>query len=160
MRLPYVDAQPMATHSQSNPFGDVSKYFYQRFQRSYLGTLPRYLPQGFLNQFTLKVPSMFIAAIRTLCLNDHVVHDYTTGHHLMHGLKRPYFSWVTNNSSPSLEHTKCTVEIFPTSLLHLGKSLIYFLFGDYELSSLVWPGQDKFHHQDNMVYQYALQLMS
>jgi hypothetical protein len=46
--------------------------------------LPSTRPRGWLNQLTLKVPSVFTAVIRTLCLDDHVVHDHRTCHHLMH----------------------------------------------------------------------------
>jgi hypothetical protein len=44
------------------------------------------------NQLTPKVPSMLIAAIRTLHLDSHIVHAHTTFPDVMHGLKRPYSS--------------------------------------------------------------------
>jgi hypothetical protein len=63
-----------------------------------------------LNQVALKFPSTDIEAIRMLCLNlDHVVHDHTTCHHLMHGLQRSCSSWVMNNSPPRLEYIDDTI---------------------------------------------------
>src|ERR1041385_695755 len=56
-----------------------------------------------------------------LALNDHVVQDDTTIHHLPYLRFRPGQSGVSDNSKSRLEHTKCPLYILPASLLALGK---------------------------------------
>jgi hypothetical protein len=63
-----------------------------------------FLHRVWFNQLTLKILFVFIAGTMTLRLDDHVVHDHTTGRHLIHGLNRLCSSWVTNNSPLNLEH--------------------------------------------------------
>jgi hypothetical protein len=73
------------------------------------------LPSPWLNQFTLRLLLLVKEAI-TLALNNHVLHNHTTSHHLLYGLVAPCSSRVSNNSPPTLEHTKWLLHILPTCL--------------------------------------------
>jgi hypothetical protein len=87
--------------------------------------LKRRSPRLWLNQLALKLPFLVMEAfIITLLLSDHGVHDYTSNHHLPHGLKVSCCNRVTNNSTPRLEHTKYPLHIFPLSILIFGKPLL------------------------------------
>src|SRR3954466_15769027 len=56
-----------------------------------------------------------------LALNDHVVQDDTTIHHLPYLIFRPSLSGVPDNGKSRLEHPKCPLDILPAILLALGK---------------------------------------
>jgi hypothetical protein len=81
------------------------------------------------NQLTLKILPLIIDAIITLFFNDHVMHDHTSSHDLPHMLNTPCLSWVTNNGPTRLKNTKCSLHIFPASLLFFGKPIVFLLSG-------------------------------
>ena len=56
-----------------------------------------------------------------LTLNDHVVQDHTTLHHLPHVGLRLSHSWVPDNGKSRLQRTKCSLDILPASLPALRK---------------------------------------
>jgi hypothetical protein len=60
---------------------------------------------------------LVIDVVIPLILNDHIVHDGTSSHHIPHPLRTPSSSRVPNNSPPWLKHTKCPLHILPCSLL-------------------------------------------
>jgi hypothetical protein len=66
-------------------------------------------------------------AFIALILDDHVVHNHASSHHLLHHLCASCPSKVLNNNPPRLEHTKCTLHILPACLLSLGKPSIFLL---------------------------------
>jgi hypothetical protein len=68
--------------------------------------LPKCHPYRWLSQLTLKISALVIYAVITLVLNDHVVHDHTSCHHIPYPLCAPSSSRVANNSPPRLKHTK------------------------------------------------------
>jgi hypothetical protein len=57
------------------------------------------------------------------------VHDHTSSHDLLHLLNTPYLSWVTNNGPTRLKNTKCSLNIFPASLLFFCKPTVLLLSG-------------------------------
>jgi hypothetical protein len=59
-----------------------------------------------------------------LTLNNHVMHDDTCIHGFPHLSLRPRKCREPNNNELSLEHTKCTLDILPASLLTLCKPRI------------------------------------
>src|SRR3954467_12084044 len=56
-----------------------------------------------------------------LALNDHVVQDDTTIHHLPQLIFRPSQSGVPDNGKSRLKHPNFLLDILPASLLTLGK---------------------------------------
>jgi hypothetical protein len=68
-------------------------------------------------------------------LDDHVMHDHTSLHHLPHLIVRPGKSRIPNNRKLSLKHTKCPLDIVLAALLTLRKVVIL---------STCWRG-DYFH---------------
>jgi hypothetical protein len=60
----------------------------------------RCYPWYWLSQLTLKIPALIIDIIIPLVLNDHIVHDHTSSHHISHHLRTPSSSRVPNNSPP------------------------------------------------------------
>jgi hypothetical protein len=82
-----------------------------------------------INQLTLKILPLIIDTIITLLLNDHVVHDHISSHDLPHLLNNLLLSSVTNNGPTRLENTKCSLHIFPTSLLFFRKPTVFLLSG-------------------------------
>jgi hypothetical protein len=59
-----------------------------------------------------------------LILNDHILHDYTCIHSIPHLIFRPDKCRELDNSESSPEHTNCTLDILPASLLTLRKPRI------------------------------------
>jgi hypothetical protein len=98
--------------------------------------------------------------ITTLIINDHVVHDHTSGHHLRHVINASYSSRVPKNSPLGLEHTKFQIHIFPTSLLLLRKHHLFSLLRKHRLSTQVWTSQDICHRLDNCPCLLAWSLIS
>jgi hypothetical protein len=64
-----------------------------------------------------------------LILDDHVVHDHISSHHLPHHLCALCPTRVLNNSSSRLEHTKCTLYILLACLLSFSKPPIFSFVG-------------------------------
>jgi hypothetical protein len=60
--------------------------------------IPRCHPCRWLSQFTLKISALVIDVVVPFILNDHVVHDHTSSHHIPHPLWAPSYSRVPNNS--------------------------------------------------------------
>jgi hypothetical protein len=60
--------------------------------------LPRYHPCCWLSQLTLKILALVIDDVVSLVLNDHVVHDHTSSHHIPYSLWALSFSRVPNNT--------------------------------------------------------------
>jgi hypothetical protein len=79
------------------------------------------------NQLTLELPPLVMDVFIALILNDHVMYDHASSHDLPHHLCAPCPRRVANNSPPRLEHTKCTVHIFPAYFLSLSKPSIFLL---------------------------------
>jgi hypothetical protein len=48
--------------------------------------LPRCHPYRWLSQLTLKILALVIDVVISLVLNDHIVHDHTSSHHIPHPL--------------------------------------------------------------------------
>jgi hypothetical protein len=70
---------------------------------------------------TYVVVCMIIIWFSPLTLNNYVVQDHTTVHHLLHLRFRPSKSWVPDNGKTRLDHTKCTLDILPSCHLTLEK---------------------------------------
>jgi hypothetical protein len=58
-------------------------------------------------------------------LNDHIVHSHTCIHDLPHLIFRPGKCREPDNSESSMEHAKCSLNIFPASLLILRKPRLF-----------------------------------
>jgi hypothetical protein len=54
-------------------------------------------------------------------LDDHVAHDHTSMHHIPYVVLRPGKSIGTNNRKSRPEHTKCSLDMLPATLLTLKK---------------------------------------
>jgi hypothetical protein len=73
-------------------------------------------------------PMMLVKkAFISLILNDHVVHNHTSGYHLPHGLVATCSSRVSKTSPMTLEHTKCLLHIFPTNFFVVWQTFYFSL---------------------------------
>jgi hypothetical protein len=59
-------------------------------------------------------------------IDDHVMHDHKSLHHLPHLILRPGKTRIPNNSKLILKHTKCPLDILPAALLILIKVAILY----------------------------------
>jgi hypothetical protein len=62
--------------------------------------LPRCHLCRWLSQLILKILALVIDVVVPLVLNNHIVHDHTSSHHISHPLWAPSSSRVPNNSPP------------------------------------------------------------
>ena len=85
-----------------------------------------------LNQLSLKLKILVVDDVIVLLLHEHVMHNDTSCHHILHSVHTQCSSKVANNSSPSLEHIKSTLHILFTNLLFFTKPsfLLSIVLGD------------------------------
>jgi hypothetical protein len=70
----------------------------------------------YLRKRTMSVPWFNVMnRMVPLTLDDHVMQDHASSHHICHLIFRPSKSWVPNNNKSSLEHTKCSLDVLPAS---------------------------------------------
>src|SRR4051812_13449515 len=81
----------------------------------------RYLVINNCKRPLVKIWFRVIHWILFLALNDHVVQDDTTIHHLPHFIFRPSLREVSDNGKSRLEHPKCPLDILHARQLTLGK---------------------------------------
>jgi hypothetical protein len=72
---------------------------------------PRCYLSLWVNQLTLKILALVIDGVIMLGVNNHVLRDHTSSHHIPYPLCAPCSGRVPNNSPPWLKHTKRPLHI-------------------------------------------------
>ena len=73
------------------------------------------------NTLTLKLKALIVRTFWALVFYDHIVHDYTSSHHLPQFLRAPGISKIPNDAPSRLQNTKGTLDILSSTLLLFGK---------------------------------------